>query len=382
MTADFFVSPGGDDHWSGKLPEPNAAKTDGPFATPDAARLAVRQLKSKEPGRDKPVEVLVRGGTYFLSGAIEFSYDDSGTEKAPVVYAAYPGEKPVLSGGVRVTGWKVGPDGRWRVTLADVRDGKWNFAQLFVNGRRRSRPRLPKGDYYRIASRVAPPADDAKKNLGDDRFRFPADTIRADWKNLGDVEVTTFHPWFTSVLRVASVDASAGVVAFTGRTRGAAEYMHLKGGMRFVVDNVAEALGEPGEWYLDRPTGELTYVPMPGEEPDKAEVIAPRLEQVLLLSSGAGKPAEKGEPVGPWVEHVTFRGLTFADTNWVFPPAGSSMPQAAVAVPGAVHARGRGTARSSTAISPAWATTASTSTPGVRTTGSKGAASPTSAPAE
>ena len=30
--ADFFVSPGGNDRWSGKLAEPNADSTDGPFA--------------------------------------------------------------------------------------------------------------------------------------------------------------------------------------------------------------------------------------------------------------------------------------------------------------------------------------------------------------
>ena len=31
--ADFFVSPQGDDRWSGVLPEPNPSRTDGPLAT-------------------------------------------------------------------------------------------------------------------------------------------------------------------------------------------------------------------------------------------------------------------------------------------------------------------------------------------------------------
>ena len=37
-----------------------------------------------------------------------------------------------------------------------------------------------------------------------------------------------------------------------------------------------EALSEPGEWYLDRKTGVLTYIAKPGEDPNRDTVIAPR----------------------------------------------------------------------------------------------------------
>ena len=39
--AEFYVSPVGRDSWSGRLPEPNEAATDGPFATLGRARDAV-----------------------------------------------------------------------------------------------------------------------------------------------------------------------------------------------------------------------------------------------------------------------------------------------------------------------------------------------------
>jgi len=45
--ADFYVSPDGNDSWSGTIAEPNADKTDGPFATIERAKQAVRELKSK-----------------------------------------------------------------------------------------------------------------------------------------------------------------------------------------------------------------------------------------------------------------------------------------------------------------------------------------------
>ena len=36
---------------------------------------------------------------------------------------------------------------------------------------------------------------------------------------------------------------------------------------RYYVDNLFEALTEPGEWYLDRHRGKLFYIPLPGETP-------------------------------------------------------------------------------------------------------------------
>jgi len=43
----FYVSPTGNDGWSGKLDEPNADKTDGPFATIAKAVEVLRQIKPK-----------------------------------------------------------------------------------------------------------------------------------------------------------------------------------------------------------------------------------------------------------------------------------------------------------------------------------------------
>ena len=112
----------------------------------------MRDLKAKEPARQRPIVVALRGGVYYLREPLVFEPADSGTAEAPVVYQAYGDERPVLSGGVRIpfggAGWKPTPDGRWQVVLDDVKSGKWSFAQLFVNDQRRFRPRLPKQGYY------------------------------------------------------------------------------------------------------------------------------------------------------------------------------------------------------------------------------------------
>ena len=327
--ADFYIAPGGDDKWSGKAREPDAARADGPLATFARAQQAVRQLKAEQPDRRGAIVVQVRGGMYRLEEPILFTPDDSGTAEAPVQYAAAPNEMPVFSGGTRLAGWKRDEKDRWQLEIPEVRSGKWVFNQLFVNGQRRYRPRLPKGSYYFIAGEMTPSKPDAK---GFDRFKFKPGDIKGDWKNLEDVEVLPFHSWYMSRFGIASVEEKSGVVNCAGQTFGKDGWSALAKGWRYIVENVSEALTEPGEWYLDRKSGVLTYIPMPGEDLAKAEVFAPRLEALLLLKGDVAKKQ--------WVQHVHFVGLAFSHTNWKLPPQGYSFCQAEAAIGGAISAVG------------------------------------------
>ena len=109
---ELFVATGGNDQWSGTLPEPNAAGTDGPLATLGRARDEAR----KQRAAGQPVKVLVRGGTYFLEAPFVLEPQDSGTAETPALFAAYPGERPIFSGGRSITGWQKGRAscGRWK----------------------------------------------------------------------------------------------------------------------------------------------------------------------------------------------------------------------------------------------------------------------------
>jgi hypothetical protein len=326
--ADFFVAPTGNDQWTGHLAAPNEQGTDGPVATLTRAQQLVRELKAAQGDRSQPIVVAIRGGSYRLTAPLSFSAADSGTEKAPIVYQAYGDERPVLSGGVPITGWQVDDQGRWYVDLPEVRSGTWYFSQLFVNNQRRFRPQLPKEGYYKIAKKCDPsPAAEGK---GFDRFGFTAGEIDPAWANLDDVEVMPFHQWTASRLHIASIDTQQNIVTFKGHTTGTSFWASFPEGNRFLVVNVREALTVPGEWYLDRPTGRLTYLPKPGEDPSQAEVIAPRIENLLLI---AGDAAERR-----WVEHLQFRGLTFAHTNWNLPLNGQTCPQAEVNLGAAIAA--------------------------------------------
>ena len=70
-----------------------------------------------------------------------------------MTFQAYRNEKPVISGAQRIANWQKGSvNGKaaWVVDLPEVAEGKWEFRELFVNGRRAERPRLPRHGYYRM----------------------------------------------------------------------------------------------------------------------------------------------------------------------------------------------------------------------------------------
>ncbi len=321
--ADFFVSPDGNDTWSGKLAAPNAARSDGPFATISKAQDAARLAHAAKPGAQ--LTILIRGGAYTLDKPLLFTPADSNT-----VIAAYGDESPVFSGGQRITGWKKDERGWWVVNLPEVKGGQWSFVQLFADGQRRYRPRLPKEGYYNITETAAPSAKSVGK--GSDRFYFAPGNIRADWHNLSDVEVFGFQLWTMARLRIESVDEANKLVTFTGPTRSVEQWSALSKGRRFMVENVREALEKPGEWYLDGKTGDLTYIPMAGEDPERTVMVAPKIDTLVRIQGEPGK--------NQFVQKLTLRGLSFTHGNWTTPPEGNNYSQAEVNLGGAISLSG------------------------------------------
>ena len=100
----FYISTEGNDNWSGKLAEANSGMNDGPFATLEGARIAVRKYTSEKASG--LVTIYIRGGEYELDSTIIFGPEDSGTKEFPIYYRAYPNEIPVFTGGKKLYKWK------------------------------------------------------------------------------------------------------------------------------------------------------------------------------------------------------------------------------------------------------------------------------------
>jgi Right handed beta helix region len=325
----LFVATNGNDLWTGRLSAPNAEGTDGPLASLTGARNAVRKLRGA-PGA-KAVTVLVRAGTYRMEMPLVLEPRDSGTAQAPVVYTAFPGERPVCSGGRVITGWRV--RGRlWEAALADPKRGQWSFHQLFANNQRRQRARSPNSGYFRVAKLLPGPMDAASKQpVRRDGFGFRAGDL-APYARLGDVDVVLMHSWETSIHPLKSVDTNLNIVQFTAPLKEWWSIGYWEKAQRYYVENALELLDQPGEWYLNRDTWVLSYWPMPGEEIGRTELVAPRLSELVRFDGDPGR--------GRFVEYVTLRGLCFQDADWQLDPRGNSSTQAAVEVPAVITANG------------------------------------------
>ncbi len=329
--ADFHVSTQGNDAWSGTLAAPTPDLTDGPFASLVRAQQAVR-AKRQAAAATAPITVLVRGGTYGLDTPLVFGPEDSGTAAAPTVIAAWPDEKPVFSGGRAITGWQPGADGVWTVEIPEVKSGQWYFTQLFVNDARRQRARTPNTGFFRIDDTLVPMTDrDRAKAPKETKtgFRFAAGDVRR-WDGWEDMQVVLFHSWTASIHWVADVNEAERTLQFTAPTGWPVAYWEPK--PRYYIENVRAALDQPGEWYLDRKSGVLSYMPMPGETPASVTAVAPVLPMLVEFRS---EPA-----LGLWTEHITLRGLAFHHTAWELPHDQAHDGQAAVNAGAAVRAKG------------------------------------------
>ncbi|MDQ1256507.1 MAG: hypothetical protein QG656_1103 [Candidatus Hydrogenedentes bacterium] len=333
FAATLYVALEGNDAWSGTCDAPNATGTDGPKATILGARDAIRATKAVG-ALTEPVQVLIQG-THAITEPLVFGPEDSGTEAAPITYAAAPDATPIVYGGRRIEGWRE-ENGRW---VADVTPG-WDFGALWVNGERRTRARTPNahnpaGDeptdselFFMAGPYMEKDAAGAESRSAT-RFYYRPGDLQA-WESLEDAVFVVYHSWETALMRPKAIDTVNRVIEFTGPT--AWGFGYWRADQWYFVENLFEALDQPGEWYLNRREGKVYYVPMPGERIDTVSVMAPVAKQLVLLE---GKPDE-----GRFVEYLQFRGLRFYYSEYTIEPQGHSDSQAASSVPAAFQATG------------------------------------------
>jgi parallel beta-helix repeat protein len=279
----------------------------GPIKTLLEARDAARA--QRRSGGTGPITITVRAGTYFLPETLILGPEDSDT-----IWEAAHGERPVISGGRIISGWTRNSEGVW---MADA-PGPY-FHQLFVNGRRATRARTPNDGFFHFEGSGSP-----GKPL---QLHFHGKDIKEEWAKQADVEIVGFMAWSDFRAPIRAVDPRAHVAELAPTQTSANEE-----NARYFIENAPEALDRPGEWYLDRSTQRISYIPLRGENMEQAEAIAPRLEHLVLLQ---GRP-ETGE----LVRNVVFRGLTFEHADWNVGPQGYFDLQAGIAASSAIEAVG------------------------------------------
>jgi hypothetical protein len=306
------------------------AQADGsisnPFGSiPDAVN-AVRALRT--PGLTDPVVIYLREGRHQLNETLVLGLEDgnpstsepAGLEKygageiiepAYLTISAYQGEKPVVSGGVPVTGWKLlesapselPESAVGKVWIADMPSGPEKFHTLYDGNGRLNRARN---------------AGFATTETGDRRtLHFPEGALK-NWGNLEDVEIQVrpTRPWVINMLPLSSVDEASGVaqtgVSATYGIGALPAWVHNPSGANVWVENILEALDEPGEWVVNTKTRKVYLWPSdPAAEGSPRGILAPSTSELIRVEGTIDYDGPTDTPV----RGIAFSGLTFTHAD-------------------------------------------------------------------
>lgn len=280
LSHDLYVAPDGNDAASGSK--------QGPLAT-------LKGAKEKAKEHSGSVTVWFREGTYTIDETIRFT----GEDKSDVTYKAYPGETVVFTAGRAYTGFEECTVNGVRAFCKNVgTDADFN---VLMNGETTlERPRYPESGYFYVRSTSE--SDDLTPEEPTEVLRSyramtvdPADVPAL--KNAGDVVIRILHYWKDEMLTIRSYDAANGYMTFSRPSS-----MKVAAGDRYFLENVFEALDQPGEWYLDRPTGTLYYVPFPGETAESLTLWGAETETMIAVNGADGIS----------FENIIFRGNGFS----------------------------------------------------------------------
>ncbi|MCX6904597.1 MAG: hypothetical protein NTW03_14170, partial [Verrucomicrobia bacterium] len=284
MPRTFYVATNGNDEWSGTWPQPTG--NDGPFAGIERARDVVRSYRQAGFATVGQIVIEVGGGLYEWARPLDLTTADSGTLGSPVLYRARAGEEVRLSGGRIVGGWslvtdsatlaRLDPSARGKVWRANLpAQGITNFAaptagsgwaqsdpglELFFQDKPMTIARWPNEGYVNIVQALGPTTNDVRGTVGTVEGIFSCDGSRlARWVGQPDVMVHGFWfwDWADQRQKVQSIDTVSNIITLVPpwHTYG------YRNGQWFYAYNLLPELDQPGEWYLDRQSGELFFWP-------------------------------------------------------------------------------------------------------------------------
>jgi hypothetical protein len=316
----FYVAPFGDDAWSGRLADPAPERTDGPFATLEGAREAVRAAR-RSLGLPHGAEIVLRGGTHRRSQTFQLTAEDSGRPDAPLAVRSAPGEQARLMGGTPLEAWRLVDDPAALARLPEAaRDHVVHIKlplpssegadaafsspgesfELFYDGRPMTPARWPNSGFAKIAAALGSTPVDVRgvKGCVEGRLQLEplAEARLARWQGESDPRAHGywFWDWSDQRHRVQTIDPER-------RTIELAPPYHNYGyrqGQWFYVYNLLSELDQPGEWHFDPQTGEIYFWP-PGEL-DGVETFVTAGETLIALEGAS---------------HVTLEGLVCEGTS-------------------------------------------------------------------
>ncbi len=297
----FYVAPDGSDT--------NEGTVAAPFRTITKARDVVRTINGNMTA---DIYIYLRGGDHRITSPITLEVKDSGSGNHRVFYQAYPGEKPVINGAARVTGWSASSGGIYKATL----DRKTKLRNLYVNDARASmtsKTVTAKGGTgtFNVTAGQASWAWASGSNS--DGVNYNAADLPEITTNKEDLEIVNQTTWNENIVCVRDVVTSSGGKSLLLQQPYGAIAQLPDSGAAFstsgshTIFNVFAWLSSPGQFYFDKTASTLYYYPRTGEDMSSADVEVP-LAETLIDIAGTSNASR--------VKNITIGGITFANTDY------------------------------------------------------------------
>jgi hypothetical protein len=256
----FYVSPAGDDKWSGKLPAASTDHSDGPLAT------LKRASDIAKPGDT----CFIRKGIYRQT----LRPARSGKPAQTITFMNYENERAIISGADRVTGWRQGESGVCTASVAwDMKDRN----QAFSDGNILTEARWPDISGTVMKPLRAHAQAGTIDTLTDPKLTGPNDA----WKG-ALLWCAGGKEWICWSARVTGYNAKTHTLTFTPKQPNR-WYQPTKGNP-YVLMGVQRALNSAGEWRMDGASKTLHLRPPDGKNPKTLDIEFKRRLHAIDLS--------------------------------------------------------------------------------------------------
>ena len=268
---------------------------DQPLASLQGAQRRIRELRESSP--NDPIRVTIADGDYYLAEPLEFTAAESGTAQAPVLITAAQNANVRLIGGREINGFqpvteseilaRLTSDAQKQTLVANLPEyGIKDFGELLARGHDHALHPAGIEVYFRGApTQLARWPNEGWSTVTqsihkDDqtRIQYHGDRPRS-WKTAEGAWAHGFWEadWSDAWQPVRAADAANHTFTIE-RTENITD---VRDGARFCLLNALEELDQPGEWYLERSSGNLYF--WPPAEVKRDDVVVSLLEHPLSL---------------------------------------------------------------------------------------------------
>jgi len=322
-TYTIYVATDGNDGYSGRQASVDSESHDGPVRTIEHAKELIAEARKKDTRRVYSYRILLRGGHYELFAPLLLGPSDSGGAGAPVIYASYPGETAYLSGGHVVSPWSNKRENLWTASCAVCTDSGDSPHEMFVNGARRERPRLPPGRAFQIQG---VPTSSLGNTAAHDTFYVQHGDLPDSLSGDDDAEVVILHIWKVSRALLASFDPRANIVELNSKSDPHGAMSAPAKGFPYFVDNAGDVSRSEQTWKYDRRSRLFSYSSAANEDVASAKITVPRLTNLVTIRGSATDD----------VHDIAFQGIVFEFADWTLPAGGREAVQAEAGLPSAI----------------------------------------------